>query len=467
MPSTTTTEGTRAQFTTLAAITVITGIVSSLGAPLVPTIAVEQHVSLATAQWMLTATLLAGAVVTPVLGRLATGRLRRPVLLAGLGTVLGGTLLTALPLGIGTMIAGRALQGVGMALAPLAFAVARELWSGQELLAKLAALSVASVSSAGLGYPASSLVAEHLGITGAYLFGALLVAGTTALALRHLPASADGAPQPVDVTGAVLLCTGTLGFLLAVSQGERWGWAQPRTLGAGLGGLALLAAWIAWSMRAPRRDRPVLVDLRLALRPGVRAPNLVTVAIGVSLYGLFSLVVVLVQADGSRGFGLNAGLAVSGLVLVPYALAGIVSNRLALRTARRFGPRPLLPTGCLVFGSGLLLLTCWHDALWQAFLAMAVCGLGGGFTFSSMAVLIVPHVAAEETGSALAFNQLLRYLGFSMGSALTVALLEGFGGDAAAFRATALSMAGICLVAAALAYRPRRVTDGATPYRSR
>lgn len=458
MPPTTTDRGTRVQFATLAAITIVTGVVSSLGAPLVPTVATEQHVSLSTAQWVLTAALLAGAVVTPVLGRLGTGRLRRPVLLGGLGVVLVGTVLSALPLGIGPMVAGRALQGVGMALAPLAFAVARDLWSGPELLSRLSLLSVATVSGAGLGYPVSSLVAEHLGISGAYLFGSVLIGTATVLALRHLPAAPDGAPQPIDVVGAALLCTGTLGFLLAVSQGERWGWTDASTVATGGSGLLLVAAWVRWSVARSRRGRPTLVDLHLALRPGVRAPNAVTVAISISLYGLFTLVVVLVQADGSAGFGLDAGLAVTGLALVPYAVASIASNRLALVMARGVGARLLLPLGCLVFGSSLLLLVGWHDTLGQAFLAMALGGLGGGLTFSSMAMLIVPHVAPEETASAMAFNQLLRYLGFSVGSALTVALLAAYGGDAAAFRATALTMAGICLIAGALAALERTGT---------
>ncbi|MBM0127162.1 MFS transporter [Pimelobacter simplex] len=449
------------QFATLAAITVVTGVVSSLGAPLVPTVAEEQHVPLSTAQWVLTAALLAGAVVTPVLGRLGTGRRRRPVLLGGLVVVLAGTVLSALPLGIGPMIAGRALQGVGMALAPLAFAVARDLWSGPELLSRLALLSVATVSGAGLGYPVSSLVADHFGIGGAYAFGAGLIGTATLLALRHLPSAPDSARQPVDVGGAVLLCTGTLGLLLAVSQGERWGWTTPPTVLAGGGGLLLVLAWVGWSAGRARRGRSSLVDLRTATRRGVRAPNAVTVAISVSLYGLFTLVVVVLQADGSAGFGLDAGVAVSGLALVPYAVASIASNRIALVMARGVGSRLLLPLGCVVFGSSLLILVAWHDAVWQTFLAMAVGGLGGGLTFSSMAMLIVPNVAAEETSSAMAFNQLLRYLGFSVGSALTVALLETWGADAGAFRATGLTMAGICLVAGALATLERTTARAA------
>lgn len=463
MPSTWSDRGSRAQFATLTAITVVTGVVSSLGAPLVPTIATEQGVPLAAAQWVLTAALLAGAVVTPVLGRLGTGVLRRPVLLGGLGVVLAGTVLSALPLGIGPMIPGRALQGVGMALAPLAFAAARDLWSGEELLARLSLLSVATVSGAGLGYPASSFVAAHAGVSGAYAFGAALVAAATVLALRHLPAAAVGAPQPVDGAGAVLLCTGTLGFLLAVSQGERWGWTQPATLLTGIGGGLLVAVWVRWSLLRDRRGRPTLVDLRLARRPGILAPHAVTVAVSISLYGLFTLVVVLVQADGSAGYGLDAGLTASGLALVPYAVAGIAANRLALVLARRGASRLLLPSGCLVFGASLLMLAAWHDTLWQAFAAMAVGGLGGGLTFSSMAMLIVPRVSPDETAGAMAFNQLLRYLGFSVGSALTVALLEVYGADGTALRATALTMAGVCLTAGALAALGRPTGRAGSP----
>lgn len=458
MPTTTTAEGTRVQFAALAAVTIVTGVVSSLGAPLVPAVAAEQGVPLSTAQWVLTAALLAGAMVTPVLGRLGTGPLRRPVLLGGLGVVLTGTLLCALPLGIGPMIAGRALQGVGMALTPLAFAYARELWSGAELLSRLSLMSVAIVSGAGLGYPVSSLVAELFGIRGAYAFGAVLVSLTAVLAMRHLPAARDGDPQPVDTVGALLLCTGTLGFLLATSQGEQWGWDQLPTIAVGGGGLALLVAWVAWSLARTRRGRASLVDLHLALRAGLRAPNVVTVAISVSLYGLFTLVVVLIQADGSAGFGLHAGLAVSGLALVPYAVGSITANRLALLVARHGGTHLLLPVGCLVFGSSLLLLSEWHDAVWKAFLAMALGGLSGGLTFSSMAMLIVPNVTAEETSSAMAFNQLLRYVGFATGSALTVALLDAWGAGADAFRATGLTMAGICVVAGVFATLDRGAT---------
>ncbi len=112
---------------TLVLLTTITAVVSSLGAPLVPAISANLDVPLEDAQWTLTATMVAGAVSTPVVGRFGSGRLRRPTILAGLLVVTLGTTLAALPFGLPTLLAGRTLQGVGLALVPLAFAVARDV----------------------------------------------------------------------------------------------------------------------------------------------------------------------------------------------------------------------------------------------------------------------------------------------------------------------------------------------------
>lgn len=78
----------RALVPVLVSLGMLVAVVSSLGAPLVPTIAAEEHVSLNDAQWSLTVTLLVGAVTTPVMGRLGDGPRRRPVILGALVAVL-------------------------------------------------------------------------------------------------------------------------------------------------------------------------------------------------------------------------------------------------------------------------------------------------------------------------------------------------------------------------------------------
>ncbi|WP_232676562.1 MFS transporter [Nocardioides sp. R-C-SC26] len=461
-PGSPTTAGDRRLLGTLALITTVTAVVSSLGAPLVPEIAATFDVPLVSAQWALTATLLVGAVCAPLLGRWGSGPWRRPVMLGGLGAVLLGTVLSAISAavgeGFGLMVAGRALQGIGLGLVPLALAVTRDSWVGEELSSIVALLSVTTVAGAGLGYPVTASVAEHLGLAGAYWFGTLLVACTLLAAWRDIPAASSDERPRVDLVGAGLLSVGMVGVLLAVSQGERWGWLSSVVLTLGFGGLLVVFAWARWTWR---RAHP-LVDLRLAVRPGVGGPNLVASCAGVGMYGLLTLVVLIVQSDGggpTTGFGLGLGVSAAGLVLLPYAVLSVLGARVARAVAAWVGTQVLLPIGCTVFASSLLFLMLWHDALWQVLVAMGIGGLGSGFTFSSLAVLIVPRVPVAETGSAMAFNQLLRYLGFSVGSALSVALLDLFGADDQALRHTLAILAAVCF-AAGLAVAVPAVTRG-------
>ncbi|WP_051551863.1 MFS transporter [Nocardioides sp. URHA0020] len=429
---------------TLALLTTITAVVSSLGAPLVPSIAAAYDVRLTTAQWSLTATLLTGALATPVVGRFASGRLRRPTILAGLMVVTAGTALAVVPSTYGVLVAGRAMQGVGMALLPLAIAVARDALDGERMSRAIALLSVTTVAGAGLGYPLTALVAEVGGLPAAYGLGTVLAAATLAMAWRHLPASDDAASMRVDWAGAALLSSGMLAVLLAVSEGEVWGWDSPITIGLGAAGAVLLLVFARWTLRSATP----LVDLRMAVLPGIAAPNLVAFVGGLGMYSLLTLAVVLVRAD-EPGFGLGLPVIVAGLILVPYSVMSVLGNQLARVVRTRLGPALLLPTGCLMFLGSTMLLALAHDRLWQLLLAMAIGGVGSGFTFSSLAVLMVPHVPQPETGSAMAFNQVLRYLGFTIGSALSVALVAAYGGGDRGFRATLLTVSSIFALAAA------------------
>ena len=88
-------------------------VVSSLGAPLIPTLARADGVSLSTGEWILTITLLTGALATPVMGRLADGPRQRAVILVALGAVVVGCVLAAVSNGFTVLIIGRALQGRG------------------------------------------------------------------------------------------------------------------------------------------------------------------------------------------------------------------------------------------------------------------------------------------------------------------------------------------------------------------
>ncbi|WP_235736389.1 MFS transporter [Nocardioides alcanivorans] len=379
---------------------------------------------LSLAQWSLTVTLFVGALSPPLIGRLGAGTRRRTVTIICLALVSIGTLMAALPLGFEALVAGRALQGLGFGITPLAFAAARDQLPEAQARRALATISLANVMSAGLGFPIAAVIADLLGVKGAFwiAFGFTLV--SVAVALKVIPPGAADGDGPVDWIGALLLGAATFGVLLAISRAEVWGYGST-ALRAVLGlSAVLLVATVCWLLR---RTNP-LVDLRVAMRPGVLGAHVAGLLGGVGMYLMMATIMVLVQA-GPEADGLGRSVTWAGFMLVPYAVASVVGNRIALVLGPVIGPDLLLPLGCLAFGASNLVLALWHDQLWQIALAMLIGGIGSGTTFNSIPWLVVRVVPAAETGSALALNVVVRMLGFAMGSALSVAVLAHFAED--------------------------------------
>src|SRR5580704_7667771 len=173
---------------TLMVVGALMAVVSSLGAPLIPTLSRADGVSLSTGEWILTITLLTGALATPVMGRLADGPRQRRVILVALATVVVGCVLSAVSNGFTLLLVGRAFQGVGLGLLPVAMAIARRHLSPEKARRTIATLSVTTAIGAGLGYPVTGLIAQVLGFKAAYWFGAITVAEALVVAALVLPA---------------------------------------------------------------------------------------------------------------------------------------------------------------------------------------------------------------------------------------------------------------------------------------
>jgi predicted MFS family arabinose efflux permease len=396
----------------------VVAVVSSLGAPLIPTIASAEHVSLADAQWSLTITMLVGALATPTMGRLGDGPHRRAVILGALAGVTVGSVLAALPLPFGALLVGRGLMGLGLGLIPLSMATARDCL--EDSAPTIALLSITTVAGVGLGYPLTGLITQHLSFHAAFWFGAVVTAVALVSAAAVIPSTAHRPAHRLDALGAVLL-GGALGALLLVlSEAEVWGWTSTRAIGLAVLGVALLFGWVVYELRTPHP----LIDLRLIRNRMVLTADATGLLAGVGVYLLMSLVIRYVQTPTSAGYGLGADVVIAGLVLLPFSLMSVSASRIAPLIARRTSADRVLPIGCGVFVLATLLFVFARGSLWQVCVIMGVAGLGVGCSFAALPGLIVRAVPPDETGSAMSFNQVLRYIGYSMGSALSGTVLE-------------------------------------------
>ena len=403
----------------LVSIGMVVAVVSSLGSPMVPTVASTYLISLGNAQWTLTVTLLTGAVVTPVLGRMGDGPHRREVILGALAVITLGSLCAAIPGSFALLLLGRACQGVGLGLMPLAMSVARDHFPEAKASSTVAILSITAAAGVGLGYPISGLCAQTLGFHPTFLLAAAVSALVLVGAALTVPPSHHNISRRIDLVGAGLLAVALAGLVVALSEGTAWGLTSARFVGLLLFALVAFGLWTAHELTVAHP----LVNLRTLTNRPVLTAQVAALLAGVGMYLLLSLVIRYIQTPTSTGYGLGRSVVVAGLVLVPFSISSLTVNRLLPIFRRWVAGQWVMPLGCLALMGAVLVFVFARSELWEFVIIMALAGVGVGTVFASMPMLIVSSVPAHETGSALGFNQVLRTVGGSIGSAVSAAVL--------------------------------------------
>lgn len=400
----------------------VMSIVATLGTPMIPTISRELDISLEAAQWTLTVTLLVGAVVTPIAGRLADGPHRKLVVVGLLGAVCSGAVISASIRHFPAFLLGRALQGVGLAILPMAIAVARDTLPQQQARSGIAFLSVMTAAGTGLGYPLTGFLGERFGFQVPFGFAALISLVAAVLIGQVVPARSPHETHPLDIMGAALLSIALVCLLLVISQGRGLGWTSLPILALAGGAVVFGALWVMQELRV---DYP-LVELRLALNPLVMSANVTSFLMGMGLFGISSLVNRFVQAPEEVGYGFHAGLLLAGWMLMPLSLGSFVSTWLSRWLDDRLGPFLVLPIGASIVAFTGAWLAFVRTETWQVMIAVGTLGLGISTAFAAMPGLIIRAVPPHETGSATGLNSVLRSVGGAIGSAASIAVLSSY-----------------------------------------
>lgn len=402
----------------LVCIALVVAVIGSLGAPLITPVATSLHVPLGAAQWTLTVTLAAGAIAGPVLGRFGAGPLRRRAILWSLTAVVAGGVLTALPLPFAALLIGRALQGLGLGAVPLLMSVARAHLPEDRSGPTIAALSVASTVGIGVGYPLIGLIDQVVGLRAAYTLGLLLAAVALVIAWRTLPTETPGPRQRIDLPGTVLLAVGTLGVLYVIADPTIWtrAWAGPGILAAAM---LILGGWVVIERRTPAP----LVDVRLLGRAPVLRANLAMLISGVGMYLLFSLFTRYLQTPAGAGYGFALLGVAAGGALIPFSVFGFLAGKTFPRLIARITARWAFAVSALALAVAAVIFATTTESLILVLVAMAVLGFGVGGVSAVMPALVLVGVPRGETASVLTINQIVRSVGFSIGSALAGLLL--------------------------------------------
>jgi EmrB/QacA subfamily drug resistance transporter len=403
----------------LAAVSASYGLMQTLVIPVLPAIQSGLHTTQSTVTWVLTAYLLSASVATPVMGRLGDLWGKDRMLLAAVAALTAGSVLCGLADHVAPMLAGRALQGVGGGVLPLAFGIVRDEFPKQRVASVVGAISGITAGGSGIGIVLGGPIVEALDFHWLFYVPAMVLALGAVATRVVVPRSSGGGGGRVSWGAAALLSGWLLALLLAVNEAPLWGWGSGRVIGLLAGAAVLAAAWVAVEQRA---EHP-LVDMRLMRRRTVWSTNLVALLLGATLYAPFAFLPEYMQTSPSAGYGFGVSVTVSGLIMAPSGALALTLGLLAGRLAGRYGQRMVLAVGlsCAVLSFALLAVALSHP--WEAAVAMALAGVGNGLSFASLAALVVEGVPPTHTGIAAGMNANIRTIGGAIGTAVMTSIV--------------------------------------------
>jgi MFS family permease len=394
-------------------------LMQTLIVPLIPKLPELLHTTASNASWSITATLLVGAVATPVAGRLGDLYGKRLILNISLVVMSVGCLVCAVSHSLTPMVVGRALQGFSMGVIPLGISVMRDVLPKEKLGHAMAIMSSSLGIGGALGLPIAAVVAEktnwHVLFWGSAALGVVVLL----LTLLIVPAVEARGTGTFDGIGAVVLSAGLVCLMLAISKGGDWGWASHTTLGLFAASAVLLLAWSAWELRI---SSP-LIDLRTSARRPVLMTNLASIVVGFAMYSSQLIIPQLLQLPKATGFGLGQSMLASGLWMAPSGIVMMVASSYAAKISAARGPKVALLAGSLVIAGGYALALPLMENVWGVLVFSCVVTVGVGFAFASMPALIMSSVPLTETAAANGLNSLMRAIGTSTSSAVVGVIL--------------------------------------------
>src|SRR5215469_4536212 len=222
-----------------------------------PTIRAHLHATLAGLQWTVNAYTLTFAVLLLTGATLGERYGRRRLFVAGLGLFTAGSAGAALAPGIGELVAARAVQGVGAAvLIPLTLTLLSAAVTPARRGLALGAWGAVGGLAIAIGPLVGGAVVE--GASWQWIFWLNVPIGVALLPIaRAKLAESHGPATRLDLPGLTLASLGLLGIVLGVARGNDHGWTSATVLAPIVIGALLVAAFVAWELRAPEPMLPM------------------------------------------------------------------------------------------------------------------------------------------------------------------------------------------------------------------
>jgi MFS family permease len=389
--------------------------------PLIGELSRQYHMNPTQAAWSLSVTGIATAATVLGLSRLADLYGMRRLLLVSLGLVVAGNAVCLVAPGPALFIVGRALCGV-TAATPIFYALFR---LRAESTGRVDISSGTLNSIAGIGTGVSFLIGGlvlNSGGTPRGTMAALTVISLLVLVLAwlYVPDSDVRAQGRVDYLGSVLLGGALVCLMVAVGQGNKWGWSSPSILGTLIGSVVLLAVWALWELKGVNP----MIDLRMVAKSALW-PAFLVGGICAGLGSTNSLAIShLAQTPKEAGYGFGASVLMTGVFLVPVGVLIMVGALIAPRAIKVLGLRRTAVIGALIVAADFLWFSFFHGQAWQLVVELAVFGAGYSLAKTTSMASYLRSARHGEGASVAGAENLVSLAMLGIGPTVATAILQ-------------------------------------------
>jgi MFS family permease len=388
--------------------------------PATPRILLQYNVTLGQVSLILSLYTVFGVAITPAIGKLGDIYGKRKVLLYVLSAYSAMVVSTSFVPNFTTLLISRTFQGVGIAVVPLAFSLAREEFPREMIPRAQALISGMIFTGIGLGLSAGAFVANYYGWQANYhIVTPLMIAFTIFVALQVKESAYRNAGAKLDYAGSLLLGLSLAMLVLGLSQGSSWGWTSPAIIGLISTGSFLLVPLALVEMRV---DQPLLDFGQLRAR-NVLVSNILAFNTGAAIVLTFASLVYKLEDVSPAGYGFD--IVTAGLYILPIAIVVLIVSYPVGVLSAKFGAKPFLFLGGGIGAFGSVFLTTESSAI-QIPEFVSISALGFAMLLVSRQILLVLSVKPVEMGAMTSVNQVFFNMGQSLAPAVSASILSTY-----------------------------------------
>ena len=401
----------------LSLTALVTSFSESMLVPALPVLQADFHTTEAVIAWVPGIYLLFGSLATPSFGKLGDTYGKKKLLLIAIVLYTIAVIGNGFAWSVESLLVFRAIQGIGLAMFPLAFAIIRDEFQHEKVATATGFVSAMFAVGSTIGLVGGGWITQTFSWQTNYYLLAPVAAIVTALIAWRVPESPVRTPSRFDYWGIILLELAILGFLVPLTQSGVWGWSSPYTLALLTLGVAATIAFVYAELHV----RNPLVGLKL---PGARyilEINFVMFIAGFSMFLADVAIVYFAQTPPPVGFGLNTFQ--TALVYVPSGIAVLVASPLFGVLVTRRGAKNTLVFASFIVAASFVFFALAGSSIVGIIIGTIILFSGVGGVFVAAINLLFLYVPASRTGAETALNMVFRYIGGAVGTTVTGALL--------------------------------------------